>query len=488
MTHLPRNTARMMQNRQIWCVFVAVSILCTTTAALAETEAEPESETGTEAEAETGIEGESGTKTGAGTVPGEPVPPSRDTTRPYEPLTETDQEAAAEERVPGVELHPKGEDEMMADHPVGAGDIKFRPGKGVEINSADDAFQLRIRVRVQILYTLTNGDPGPAEADEPDLQEDLRLRRARFIFQGHAFGKDNQYKLEIDPLRKDNVVLDYYLDFTQSRDVSVRIGQYKISSNRQRVISSGNLQMVDRSRVNAEFTLDRDLGLDIRSRDFLGKNKFRYVIGVSLGNGINQARFEDFALLYLVRIEYLPLGIFRDYSEVDFARTKPRLSIGAGYAYFDNADRQRGMIGDFFPDGGTADYNFAYADVFLKVRGFSALTEFALRKGIRDIGDITEDPDGNPITPTPPRNGWGWMLQAGYLIPHIKLELAARGSIIRKIGTNTSLPDSQAVTYAMSWYFFRHPFKIQADVTQIWEETTFKEGATVFRLQLQASL
>ena len=58
-----------------------------------------------------------------------------------------------------MKLHPKGEDDMMGDHVVDRGDIKFRPGKGVEINSADDNFQLRIRVRVQMLYTYIHGNP-----------------------------------------------------------------------------------------------------------------------------------------------------------------------------------------------------------------------------------------------------------------------------------------------------------------------------------------
>ena len=98
--------------------------------------------------------------------------------------------AEAEERVPGEKLHPKGEDEMMASHPVDRGDISFRPGKGVEINSADDEFQLRIRVRVQMLYTVLSGEVGPKEADEPsEVTNNFRLRRARFIFQGHGVGE-----------------------------------------------------------------------------------------------------------------------------------------------------------------------------------------------------------------------------------------------------------------------------------------------------------
>ena len=424
------------------------------------------------------------------------VPPPDAKMREYDPSQETDQEAAAEERVrrdvPGDQLHPKGEDELMGDHIVDRGDIKFRPGKGVEINSADDKFQLRIRVRVQMLYTYVHDENlGTNEGDEPEANlNDFRLRRARFVFQGYAFGKHNQYKLEIDPLRKDNVVLDYYLDFTKNRDIQVRVGQYKISSNRQRVISSGNLQMVDRSQVNSEFSLDRDMSVDIRSRDFLGKNKMRYVLGISSGNGLNNPQFKDFSMVYLARVEYLPMGIFRDYSEVDFARTKPRLSIGATYAFFQNADRNRGMVGVPFADGGTADYHFVYVDAIFKARGFSAISELAFRTGQRQFGDITPtDPDYDPELPTDPRNGIGWMLQAGYLVPHTGFEIAARGALIQANSKRsaTSLNDSYGTTFSLSYYFARHPFKIQADVSQLWEDT-FGEGSTVFRLQLQASL
>ena len=423
------------------------------------------------------------------------LPPPEAKMREYDPSEETDQDAEAEERVgrevAGDELHPEGEDEMMGDHIVDRGDIKFRPGKGVEINSADDNFQLRIRVRVQMLYTYVHDENlGTNEGDEPEANlNDFRLRRARFVFQGHAFGKHNQYKLEIDPLRKDNVVLDYYLDFTKNRDIQVRVGQYKISSNRQRVISSGNLQMVDRSQVNSEFSLDRDMSIDIRSRDFLGKNKMRYVFGLSTGNGLNNPQFTDFSMVYLARLEYLPLGIFRDYSEVDFARTKSRLSLGATYSFFQNANRVRGMVGDDFADGGTANYHFVYADAMFKARGFSAITELAFRTGTRNkIGDNVDE-IGNPIAPTDPRNGIGWMLQAGYLVPNTRFEFAARGALIKANSKRsaTSLTDQYGATFSMSYYFARHPFKIQADLSQLWEDT-FGEGSTVFRLQLQASL
>ena len=243
------------------------------------------------------------------------------------------------------------------------------------------------------------------------------------------------------------------------------------------MISSGNLQMVDRSRINAEFSLDRDMGIDIRSRDFLGKNKMRYVLGVSTGNGLNNPSFTDFAMVFLARVEYLPLGIFRDMSEVDFARTKPRLAIGATYSFFDEANLNRGMFGLPFRDGGTADYHFVYADAMFKARGFSAITEFAFRTGTRKLGTITDmDPEYDPDLPVDPRNGLGWMLQAGYLVPNTRFEFSGRMALIQATRSPTSLEDSYAATGSVSWYFARHPFKIQADVSQIWEDR-WSDGA-----------
>jgi hypothetical protein len=218
----------------------------------------------------------------------------------------------------------------------------------------------------------------------------------------------------------------------------------------------------------------------------------RYVLGISTGNGLNNPQFTDFSMVYLARIEYLPLGIFRDMSEVDFARTKPRLAIGATYSFFQNANRDRGMVGAEFADGGTANYHFVYVDAIFKARGFSAITELTFRTGTRKIGGITPaDPDFDPDLPIDPRNGLGWMLQAGYLVPNTRFEFAGRGALIKANSKRsaTSLEDSYAGTFSLSYYFARHPFKIQADVSQIWgQQERYRDGATTFRLQLQASL
>lgn len=395
---------------------------------------------------------------------------------------ETDRERRARE-----ELVPAGEEAKMAPHRVVAGDVAFKPGKGVEFNSEDDQFQLRIRVRVQMLYTVLKNWEG-----DQDPQQDFRIRRARFIFQGHAFGKHNKYKLEVDPLRE-TPILDYYLDFMQNGNISPRVGQYKLPSNRQRVISSGDLSLVDRSIVNSEFTLDRDQAFDLRSADFLGKGLMRYYLGLGMGNGLNNPFVQNFDMLYFARFEYLPMGMFDDYSEADFERAGPHLSLAGAYAYFDGAERQRGMIGDIYADGGSSNYHFAYADAMFKVRGFSVLSEFAFRTGKRNVGPITEGPDGQPIDVVAPRNGYGWMLQPGYLIPHLPLEFVARVSLNQKRGSadSTSLENAREAVFGINWYFAQHPFKIQADVSQYWGTelgSSFNKGVTSARIQLQASL
>ena len=385
-----------------------------------------------------------------------------------------------EEEVITDTLVPKGEDERMSARSVGNGKIAFKPGKGLTIKSDDGDFELKTRVRLQLLYTIE-------KADGVDPMNELRLRRARVVFNGNAFGKHNKYKLEIDVL-SDTPVLDYYLEFTKNRDISVRMGQYKLASNRTRVISSGNLQMIDRSIVNAEFTLDRDLGIDIRSKDFLGLDKLRYYLGVSMGQGKNNSSFQDFGMLYLARVEYLTFGMFDDYKESDFARTTtPRLSLGAAYAFHHRAAKTAGNIGDLLPDEGTTDYHYGYFDTMFKYAGFSAIGEVALRMGDRNVGPTIVDDNGDPVVAPAPRDGLGWMVQAGYLIPHQPFEVVGRYACVRDLGDNTSLSERKELALGFNWFLAQHPFKVQTDIAQLWGDK-FSEGEFRLRVQLQASL
>jgi len=291
---------------------------------------------------------------------------------------------------------------------------------------------------------------------------------------------DNSQRVSRSPL------LDLYVQFKQLRDMNVRIGQFKIPFSRQRVISSGDLMFVDRTIVNSEFNLDRDIGLDLRSEDFLGLgDRLRYYVGVYAGEGHSSFRPRGvssaehfFGLNTLVRLEYLPFGKFKDYTESDHERTdKPGLSLGATFAHVGNARGSRGILGAQPADLGTTDFLLGEADAMFKYRGLSAQLEFMIRDGERNK-------DAGP-DPVPARNGWGLSGQAGYLTK-VNVEVAVRHSAVRGRGT-TSLKDRNETGIGLSYYLAGHPYKLQMDYFRIYADK-ISEGAHQFRTQLQFSL
>lgn len=424
----------------------------------------------------------------------EPVTLTPPTEEPIQPrdLDEPEDVDGPEEE----DLLPPGEAEMMGAHEVESSAIRFVPGKGLELTSADGRFRLQTRVRAQFRWTL-------ADAGD-DWAHRFRIRRARVVFSGNTFHRDVRYKFELafspndvgirddfaddasDRLPTLSPLLDFYIDFRQLRDLQVRVGQSKVFSNRQRVISSGNLQLVDRSLLNSEFTLDRDIGVDVRSRDFLGLDMLRYYAGVFIARGRDSQGLDDFGMMYLARLEFLPLGMFNDYSESDFERGGARLSIGAGYGYIDRARGDRGIRGSAPADGGTTDTQHVFLDALFKWQGFSALAEFAWRTGSRNPGDAVDEM-GNMIPVAGTRDGIGLNLQAGYLLPNLPVEVAARYGMIRGVGDDTALGDRNELVVGASYYIARHPYKLQLDYTRLWGDS-FGEGANQLRVQLQVSL
>jgi phosphate-selective porin OprO and OprP len=407
---------------------------------------------------------------------------------------------------------------FWTDHPVEVDEQSWVPGDGLEFVSKDDKFSMAIRLRGQFLYTVERGyDAQSRERDEP--KQNLTLRRARITFAGHMWGPKTQYKVELaiapadlgmthvagtdnPPIlsNRDNypsraLLHDWYVQFSQLRDLNLRVGQWKVPFSRERVISSGDLQFVDRSLTNQEFNLDRDIGIEFRSNDLFGLNKqLRYYAGVYNGDGRSQYDLQNFGLMYLARLEFLPLGNFKDYSEADFARSDtPGLSLGVAFAHVQDAAGNRAILGSRPHDGGTTDYNNMTADVMFKFGGLSLESMWFWREGERQRGDAV-DMAGAPIPTEPPRNGWGGGAQAGFLLPMADLELALRYSALRRIGASrdSSLGDANEIAVAASYYFARHSLKLQSDWTRYWGPGSgagraFADSEELYRVQLQAA-
>jgi hypothetical protein len=383
---------------------------------------------------------------------------------------------------------------------------RYKIGKGFSVASKDGRFSLNVRGRIQLRYDFEN--PNTA-GDDPT--HSLQIRRARIALQGNVFSpyvkyyfqfgfspRDMSNDLPSDPTSiRRNPLRDARIEIDRLRDFTLWMGQMKVPFSRQRVVSSSSLNMVDRSSVSAQFNLDRDIGLQVLSKDLGGLGgKLGYNVGVFMGEGRNAFNTTDFGLLYVARVEVKPFGKFEDYSEGDVTRSEtPGLSIGAAYAFQDRAHPARGVTGDAPADGGTTDFHHATADIMFKYRGVSLHTAAHLRRGFNRVNGGALDEMGNPIPTAPALQGVAWFAQLGYLVPKIPLELVGRYGMIRKVefgGDPTGQVDADEVGLGANWYFVGHDLKLQLDYFRGWDESmgaTYaeqaKHGTDRVRVQFQ---
>ncbi len=256
---------------------------------------------------------------------------------------------------------------------------------GVHFSTADNAFSLALRFRVQsrIGFTTTS------ESDWTPSSLDFRVRRMRLRLDGHVVDPRLTYQIQLSFSRADmdwdvsnvpNVLRDAMVWYQAAKGLSIGIGQGKLPGNRQRVISSGEQQFADRSIVNNALTLDRDVGAFAYytfDRDAFG---FRVKTAVTSGEGRN-ALASDRGLAYTGRLEILPMGPFtdkNDYSEGDLVREpKPKLSIAGTIQYNERARRTGGQLGRLLFE--PRDLFNLEADMVLKYRGWALSSEYLYR-------------------------------------------------------------------------------------------------------------
>jgi hypothetical protein len=288
---------------------------------------------------------------------------------------------------------------------------------------------------------------------------------------------------DLDPVAP-TPLRDAFVTLSPTRDFRFRAGQMKVPYGRQRVVSSGNLQMVDRSLVTAELNLDRDVGAVMFSEDAGGLGGlFGYSVGVFGGDGRNRTS-GGYGLLYAARVALRPVGgeLGDDLDEPDFLRSKPRLQLGLSGAFNHRTDRVRSTIGERFATGPWANYVHAGADTSFKYRGLSITGEAFLRRAVEDRHSVTED--GETITDVA-RSGYGGFVQAGKFIGD-HLELSTRVGVLRRLGDPESgFHSEQELGGGVSYYVKKHALKVQADTFYIWEQRG--EGRVQGRLQLQVA-
>ncbi len=356
-------------------------------------------------------------------------------------------------------------------------------GKGVGFASADSSFTLAISGRVQSMAEVRH------ELNDEKTMADFFTRRCRLNFQGTAYHPSFTYRIQVGFAQRDitadnsaaqnNLILrDAMLFYAPNKWLKFGFGQTKLPGNKQRLVSSANLQLVERSIVNNNFTIDRDKGIWLYTNIKIGASFLRTTLAVSSGDGrINSDKNGE--LCYSGRMEWFPLGQFTnngDFIEADQEKEKkPKMVISGVYSYNSANSRTHGQLGEYLYNGQYSNLTYYGTDLMFKYRGFSLEAEFYTRES--NTGIIINKKDSTQSNFV--LSGRGLLFQAGIFISK-KSEIAIRYASITPATKISKLAKVQEeYVLGFSHYFFKHSLKLQMDASY------FKNGSKesiVYRL------
>lgn len=375
-----------------------------------------------------------------------------------------------------------------------------------DVISADSSWSMCFGLRFQTQFDGTwniNETDGIGKGSSQFM-----IRRARLKFDGFAYSPRLKYKLELGVSNSDlgkadertnfapRMILDAVLKWNFYQNFELWAGQTKLPGNRERVISSANLQLVDRSLLNNEYNIDRDVGFQLHHSIRLGKTfKIKEIVALSQGEGRNLTERNLGGYQYTGRIELLPFGEFKskgDYIGSDISReSKPKLGVGATLDYDDHAVKDRSNQGNYMTfdtdlDGNIDGYFEAttrtlFVDFMFKYKGLSIMGEYANRQANADEVKQTILNDDFTTTTATVKVGTGLNLQAGYLFKN-NWEVSGRYTRIDPLGI-TGRSAQQQYTMGVSKFIVGHALKVQSDLSYLKVDNSANSGL-MYRLQV----
>ncbi len=343
----------------------------------------------------------------------------------------------------------------------------YNYGKGLGLTSPDSIFQLNIRFRMQNRVTYME-----EEGEESTI--DGQIRRLRLRFDGYVGDPRFLYALQLSFAPGDvgevregeniNIIRDAMIFYRPNRHWNIGFGQTKLPGNRQRVNSSGGLQLTDRSINNARFTIDRDFGLQVHNlNEYLDKFSYNFKGAISMGEGRNSTDEPDNGLAYTGKVELFPFGAFTKdgtYFEGDIVREqKPKFLLSGAYQFNNKARRTQGQLGeDLFAK---RDMHSILVDAMFKYRGWAAMAAYMQR--------LAKDPvTVNPDDATDIQyvfTGKGFDYQLSYVFPS-NYEVIGRFSTQNvHDDIKAFAPDQKQYSIGLTKYIWEHAFKGQVEVS-----------------------
>jgi len=343
----------------------------------------------------------------------------------------------------------------------------YNYGKGLGITSPDSLFQMNIRFRIQNRATYLQ-----EEGEEPAI--DGQIRRLRLRFDGYVGDPRFIYAIQLSFAPGDvgevkegenlNIIRDAVVFYRPTKSWNFGFGQTKLPGNRQRVNSSGGLQLSDRTINNAKFNIDRDFGFQIHNQHE-SVDKFSYNLrgAVTMGEGRNSTDEPDNGLAYTGKAELYPFGAFTKdgaYFEGDLKREQtPKVMISGAYQFNNKARRTGGQLGnDLFEK---RDMQSLFFDGMFKYDGWAFMTAYMQRVAKNPITVNPEDATDVEYIFT----GNGMDYQLSYLFPS-NFELIGRFSTQQANKDISALaPDAKQYSLGLTKYVWEHAFKAQLEFT-----------------------
>jgi hypothetical protein len=351
-------------------------------------------------------------------------------------------------------------------------------GRGLGLTAPDSLFQFNIRFRMQNRMSYLQNDSGEEIFDG-------QIRRLRLRFDGYVGNPKFLYAIQLSFAPGDvgsiregenvNIIRDAVVFYRPNRNWTFSFGQTKLPGNRQRINSSGALQLVDRSINNARFNIDRDFGWQAyfleRSED-----KFSYNIktAVSTGNGRNVTKNPDNGFALTGKVELYPLGDFTKdgtFFEGDILReSTPKVMISGVFHRNVNARLTQGQLGtELFEK---KNMESVFVDAMFKYQGWAFMSAYMNRMSDNPIAR-------NPLDATEFNyiyvgHGFDYQLSYNFLNNMEVIGRISTQNVEDKIRQFT--PNVNTFTLGFTKYIWEHAFKIQTEMT--YEQQNYFDGTT----------
>ncbi len=351
-------------------------------------------------------------------------------------------------------------------------------GKGLlNYVASDSSFSVKFAPRMQARYEVSSNFSNDKLSP---VDHSFLIRRARFKFDGWALNPNIVYKMEFGLSNNDmsgadqytknspRYILDAVIKWKFAKNWELWAGQTKMPGNVERVVSSGDLQLIDRSLLNKYFTLDRDMGFQLRHKSkVFGKMVTKEKIAITQGEGRNIATGNEGGLQYTARFEWLPFGEFAkkgDYVQAAIYREEsPKLMLTYTYNFNNKAVKTQSAMGKYMtiPNASLyqTDITSQFIDGMFKYKGISAMWEWAKRKTADPIAkDELGVKTGSTVI-----DGNSFNSQLGIFVNN-KVELVGRYTQVN-FEKYSGIKNLNQYTLGISKYISGHKLKVQADLS-----------------------